>query len=209
MLLTVGIALITVACGIGAIIFVRGYGFQLDLWWNSVMQAWVSPVMLAVSQAMNEVGRAWLSVFVVPALCAASLLLTRRPWSALFFLTAALTSAGSVQILKRLVGRARPEDILVVSDYGSFPSGHTANAATLATVAVMLFPRVWVLLVAIAWLLLMALSRTYLHAHWLTDTLGGALVGIGVVMVLAAAYGVPLSREIGRRPVSNAPRLVG
>ncbi len=91
-----------------------------------------------------------------------------------------------VQLLKQLFGRARPDDMLVVSDYGSFPSGHTANAATIALVLWVLFPRVWVAIVGAAWVLAMALSRTFLSVHWATDTLGGALVGAGVVLVLAA-----------------------
>ena len=74
----------------------------------------------------------------------------KRPWSAAFFLTAELASAGAVQVLKHLFGRARPEDIIVISDYGSFPSGHVANAATIATVACILFPRLWVLIVGAA-----------------------------------------------------------
>lgn len=35
-------------------------------------------------------------------------------------------------------------------------------------------------------MLAMALSRTFLSVHWATDTLGGALVGAGVVLALAA-----------------------
>ena len=49
-----------------------------------------------------------------------------------------------VQLLKNLFGRARPEDILVVSDFGSFPSGHVANAATIAVAIGMIVPNVWV-----------------------------------------------------------------
>ena len=78
---------------------------------------------------------------------AIALIIVKRPWSAAYFLTAEAVSAGGVQVLKHLFGRVRPEDIIVVSDYGSYPSGHVANAATLATAAVVLFPRVWVVLV--------------------------------------------------------------
>ena len=52
-------------------------------------------------------------------------------------------------MLKHLFGRVRPEDIIVISDYGSFPSGHVANAATIATAAVVLFPRLWVVIVGV------------------------------------------------------------
>ena len=109
-------------------------------------------------------------------------------------------TTGAVQLLKHLFGRVRPEDIIVLSDAGSFPSGHVANAATLATVAVILFPRLWVLIVAGAWVFTMAFSRTYLHAHWLTDTIGGALVGIGVALLVAVPFAVPLARERGALP---------
>lgn len=195
-----GVVLIALASALGAIIFFRGYGYAVDTWWNSVLLEWVSPFMLAFSRAMNWLGGGWFGVFAVPVIGAILLLVARRPWSAAFFVTAEVVSAGTVQILKHLFGRARPEDILVISDYGSFPSGHVANAATIAATAVVLFPRLWVVLVGTAWVLLMALSRTYLHAHWLSDTLGGALVGVGVVLIIAAVYAGPLNRERARDP---------
>lgn len=196
LLLIVGVVLLTAACAVGAIIFFRGYGYAVDIWWNALLLEWVSPFMLAFSRVMNWLGGGWFGVFAVPLIVAIALFVVRRPWSALFFLAAEIASAGVVQILKHLFGRARPEDILVISDYGSFPSGHTANAATLAAAAFVLFPRIWVALVGTAWVLLMALSRTYLHAHWLSDTLGGALVGVGVVLILAAIFAGPLQREV-------------
>ncbi|MBN9188854.1 MAG: phosphatase PAP2 family protein, partial [Microbacterium sp.] len=89
----------------------------------------------------------------------------------------------------------RPENIIVISDFGSFPSGHVANAATIAAVAFVLFPRVWTAVAGAAWVVLMAFSRTYLHAHWLSDTLGGALIGCGAALLVAAAFSGPLLRE--------------
>ena len=186
------------ACALGAIILVRPTPFAVDTWWNSLLVANSSAFLDGFSRVLNFLGGTWFGVLVVPIGCAIALILVRRPWSAAFFLTAEAASAGAVQVLKHVFGRARPEDIIVISDYGSFPSGHVANAATLAAAAVILFPRLWVLLVGIAWVLLMALSRTALHAHWLSDTLGGALVGVGVVLVLAGLFAPLLERERSR-----------
>jgi undecaprenyl-diphosphatase len=73
----------------------------------------------------------------------------------------------------------------VASDFGSFPSGHTANAATIAVVVWVLFPRVWTAVAGVLWVVAMALSRTVLSVHWATDTLGGALAGAAAVFLLA------------------------
>ena len=126
----------------------------------------------------------------------------RRPWGAVFVLAASAGSALVVQVIKGMFGRARPEDMIVVSDHGSFPSGHTANAATIATIAVVLaiiFPRVWVMVAGGMWVVLMAISRTHLSAHWLSDTAGGALIGAGAAFVVAAAFALPLLRERASR----------
>jgi undecaprenyl-diphosphatase len=51
------------------------------------------------------------------------------------------------------------------------------------------------MIVGACWVLLMAFSRTYLHAHWLSDTVGGAMLGAGAVLLVAAAFAVPMARE--------------
>jgi undecaprenyl-diphosphatase len=131
----------------------------------------------------------------VPIGGALVLVLLRRPWAAVYFVAAEAVSAGGVQVLKHLFGRVRPEDIVVIADYGSYPSGHVANAATIAVAAYVIFPRVWVAIVGGVWIILMAFSRTYLHAHWLSDTVGGALIGAGTALLVAAAFAVPMARE--------------
>ncbi len=61
------------------------------------------------------------------------------------------------------------------------------------------FPRVWVAVVGIAWTLLMAFSRTQVHAHWLTDTLGAMVLGVATTLLVAAALTIPVVRERERR----------
>ncbi|MCR2799771.1 phosphatase PAP2 family protein [Microbacterium sp. zg-Y818] len=208
-LLVPGIVLVALACALGAWILQRGpEPFVLDHWWNQALVGWQVEAVAVFSLAMNWLGGGVFGVFVVPIGGALALLIMRRYMGALYFVAASIFSAAAVQVLKHLFGRARPEEILVISDYGSFPSGHAANAATLAVVAAVLFPRLSVVIAGAVWVMLMAFSRTYLHAHWLSDTVGGAMIGAGMALLMASAFAVPLRAEATRRsriPLRVAP----
>jgi undecaprenyl-diphosphatase len=147
--------------------------------------------------AMNFIGGGWFGVLVVPLGGALAFLIAKRRWAALYFIAASAASAGVVQLLKVTFGRARPTEILVTADLGSFPSGHVANAATLAVVLIILLQRRWVWFVGIIYTILMILSRTYLGAHWLSDTIGGALIGVGVAVIVWAPFARKLFAETG------------
>jgi len=202
-----GLTLVALACGLGAWVFFRGpTPFAIDVWWNGLFAAAPSPLLLGFAVTMDEIGGHWIAVFVVPLGGALALFVFGRRWGALYFLAASVASAVFVQVLKHTFGRARPEDILVLSDHGSFPSGHTANAATVAVVAAVLFPSVWVRIAGVVWVILMAFSRTYLHAHWLSDTLGGALVGAGMALLLGAFFSHLRARDDDWRAVRRSGR---
>lgn len=169
------------------LVAVLGYPRMLnvDRWWNENIAVIRSDWMLQFSLVLNWIGGGWVAILVVPLLTILALVLARRWRGAVFAAVCFAVSAGVVQLFKQIFGRARPEDMLVWSDYGSFPSGHTANAATIAVVVWLLFPRVWIAIAGALWVLAMALSRTFLSVHWVTDTVGGASVGAGVVFWLA------------------------
>ncbi|WAA65253.1 phosphatase PAP2 family protein [Microbacterium oxydans] len=187
MLLWWGVGLLALATAVGAlVVFAYPQTPGFDRWWNDTIAGARADWMLDFALVLNWIGGGWVAILGVPVLAILALVIAGRWRGAVFAALCFAASAGAVQLLKQLFGRARPEDMLVASDYGSFPSGHTANAATIALVVWVLFPRVLTAVVGVLWVLAMALSRTFLSVHWASDTLGGALVGAGVVLVLAA-----------------------
>ena len=192
-----GIVAVVLAAVIGFIVVVRDQGapFGFDTEWMSEIAEERSPVWDFLAYVMNSLGGNLLGIFVVPTLIIVVLLLMKRPWAAGYYLAATLASSAMVQLLKKSFGRARPEDILVQVDFGSFPSGHVGNAATMAVILGIIFPRVWVWIAGAAYVVIMMVSRTYLGAHWLSDTIGGALLGIGVAIVVWAPFAAKLDGE--------------
>lgn len=192
-----GITAVALAVALGLLIAIREQNlpFGFDAEWMEEIVEHRSPFWAAPSLAMNFLGGGWFAIFVVPLIVIALLLAFRRYGAAVFFAVALLLSVGTVQLLKQTLARPRPLDILVVSDPGSFPSGHVANAATLAVVLGLILRRGWVWAAGIAYTILMMLSRTYLGAHWVSDTIGGALVGAGVAVIVWAPMALRLQRE--------------
>ncbi|CAH0195530.1 MULTISPECIES: phosphatase PAP2 family protein [unclassified Microbacterium] len=171
----------------------------IDAGWNAFMGDIRTPALIAFGNVLDHIGGGWVATYLVPLAVIAGLLIAKHWRAAVFAAVVMLVSVAAVQLLKSLFARGRPEDMLVQSDFGSFPSGHTANAATLAALAVLLLPRVWVVIAAAAWTLAMAFSRTLVSVHWLSDTVGGMLIGAGVSLVMAG-FLLTWARSRGREP---------
>jgi undecaprenyl-diphosphatase len=164
----------------------------LDLRWDAIAGVRPGGVLHAVATVFAVTGTGFPAVAV--ALVVAVLLGTTRGWAwSLLVLGASVISELDVLALKALATRARPDSAFGVGT--SFPSGHTANAALLGTVVVLLARRVVVRILAVAAMLAMAWSRTALHAHWLTDVVGGLAVGTATAVLLCAAFRLLLVRR--------------
>lgn len=190
---------IALAVALGALVAFRTGPYGFDTEWLGELVEHRSAFWDVPAFAMNFLGGGWFGVFVVPLGIAVVLLIRKKRWSALYFVLATVVSAGMVQLLKSLFGRARPLEMLVTADYGSFPSGHVANAATMAVTLAILLQRMWVWAAGAVYTVLMMLSRTYLGAHWLSDTVGGLLIGAAVAVLLWAPLASRLQREFSAR----------
>jgi membrane-associated phospholipid phosphatase len=193
------IVAIAVAAALGGLIAIRGNSaLEADTeWLEDILDersAWLdTPALL-----LDWLGGGVVGIFVVPLAIVLILCVLRRFWAALYFAIASVLSAGLVQLLKGTFERPRPLEMMVLSDAGSFPSGHVANAATIAVTLGIIVSRVWVWAAGVAYTILMLLSRTYLGVHWLTDTIGGALLGAGVAVLVWAPFATRLERERDR-----------
>ena len=137
--------------------------------------------------------------------------LLRNAYRALFIFVVVAASGIATDVVKVICGRARPKLLFAdnvygftwgatQADYWSFPSGHATTAAALATVLFLLWPRGLPLYVVAA-LLVMA-SRIVLDAHYTTDVIAGAAIGVAAAW---AAWLVFLQTGLRLRAAAAGP----
>lgn len=169
-------------------------GFWVDGVWMSALRGLESGFADAGAHALNVIGGGRWST-VLGALLAGYLLLRRRPWAAGLVAVTLLTSLGAVQLTKLLVNRDRPELLTVVVTDASYPSGHVANAITLTLLLAVVFGKRWLLWLAGVWTVVMMAARTWLGVHWLTDVIGGVLIGLGIALLCFAVFEAAVRAE--------------
>jgi membrane-associated phospholipid phosphatase len=131
---------------------------------------------------------------------------------AIALLLSFLISGLCTQVIKNLVSAPRPRlffetgqyfyfiDGVSLSNYSSFPSGHTATAFAVATTLVLMIKnKNWQLIILIA-AALVGYSRIYLAQHFLLDVIVGASIGC-----VSGVLSVYIARRIKftRRPVRS------
>jgi membrane-associated phospholipid phosphatase len=105
----------------------------------------------------------------------------------LAFIASLTLGSGVLHLIKLVLGRRRPRDDMEMGLYGfmplafnpaynSFPSGHALTICCVAVIFTCVWPAWWPVWFAIAALL--AVTRALLTAHFLSDVLIGAGIGL-------------------------------
>ncbi len=116
---------------------------------------------------------------------------------------------------KVFVGRGRPvwQDPQYFLDSNAFPSGHTSSAAAFAALVILLAtmlvrrPGVRRLIATLAVLMwaVVAADRILLGRHYLSDVVGGTLLGVGLLLLGVALYNpLPRSHALKAEPLPQA-----
>ena len=182
-------ALLTVGVVLGGLLLaeVRLPPFQgMDEDWSRWIISLRSPFWDGINAFLNLAG--YRGVLALHGLLVVTLLWRRRPQSAIFTAAAAAAVLIFTQIVKAGILRDRPDNTIVLTDTGSFPSGHVASTAAFVVVLALLVGRAWVWVLAGLGVVAMMFSRTYLSAHWLMDTVGGVCLAVPVVLLLWLFY---------------------
>lgn len=124
-------------------------------------------------------------------------LYTWAAWALVFVFAAVALGGISVNVIKVIVGRARPKLLMqddfygfhpftAKADFHSFPSGHANTLIALAVAVGFLLPRWRVALWVVGAFL--ASSRVMVNAHFLSDVIGGSLWAILLTAWLRARF---------------------
>jgi membrane-associated phospholipid phosphatase len=116
-----------------------------------------------------------------------------KKWNRIFLamLIACTLAGAAARVIKIATGRARPsvqtEDVWngprLAEKYQSFPSGHTASST--AFFAVLLFVNWRIGLACMPIPILIAFSRMYVAAHYLSDVVFAAILGVACAALVA------------------------
>jgi undecaprenyl-diphosphatase len=119
-------------------------------------------------------------------------------WTAAWLTVTCLLAALVQQALKAAVGRARPvwSDPVDSAHYAAFPSGHAMTAAVVCGLLLWLLHRYGAgrlirrtaLTAAVVSVLGVGLTRIWLGVHWMSDVVGGWLLGALVTAMAVAAH---------------------
>lgn len=156
-----------------------------------------TPWLTTVMHGVTNLASAW---FVALLLVVVTIVLRRggHSWSVVLLPT--LSAAGAailVTTIKLLIARPRPTvgEVVAAAEGFAFPSGHSAQAvATYAVLAWLVAHlaatrtmRIAAWLTGAVIIVLIGLSRLYLGVHWLSDVIGGYIIGAAWAVVAVTA----------------------
>jgi membrane-associated phospholipid phosphatase len=193
-----GIVAIALSIGGGAVISMLGNRpLPIDVAWFDFSNRTRSQLILQVSLFLNDAGAQVMVGVLVPVVVAILFGIRGRGWAAVAVLLCGISSAPLVSTIKGMLERPRPDHHLISVSLSAYPSGHVANLTAVVVVLALILGWRWFGVLAVVLVAAMALSRTYLNVHWITDDIGGLLLGAGLALVVWGALAARIQAEHG------------
>ncbi|MHC9086747.1 bifunctional DedA family/phosphatase PAP2 family protein [Luteimonas sp. RIT-PG2_3] len=188
-----------------ATVLMRGEPLVIDLTVFHVMYELRNPLADRLMAALASLGD--FAVLAPAAALALAWLVWRRRWiAAAHWLAALAFGLVLTSLLEAVIDMPRPP---TASGGFGFPSvSVTMTTITFGFFAVLIArelpgrSRVWPYLVAGTIVAMLGFARLYLGAHWLSDIVGGFLLGVAWLLLLGIAYRRHVARSFWMRPLA-------
>ena len=164
---------------------------ELDFYGNEIFRLDISHEVSLMIFAFTHIGN--IRNLLYMALVIGGLLLYNKKKRSFFWFGITMGFAGGVAplVLKHAIGRARPTDGLMLRSGYSFPSGHTMGTLALYGLVIILaltyiktaWLRYTVMIISLAIILIISWSRVHLGVHYLSDVMGGLLLGLSFLII--------------------------
>lgn len=158
---------------------------QMDSWALNFVQSLQADFPTKIFKIITAFGEWWV-ILIVTAIVSGFLIIVRKNFHTFILWLIVLGTTADTFILKKLIQRSRPFDIIINENSFSFPSAHSALAIALYGFVVYLLLRkaksraakIIIISMGVIFIALIGFSRLYLDAHYLSDVLGGYILGV-------------------------------
>ena len=200
----------------------NGAILKVDVWINESVVGLRTPFMNKLAFFITSFGGGYLIVVIV--IVTIGILFLMKRWRfALLSLTAIIGATLLQVLIKALVNRPRPPNMLkTISDgsfSASFPSGHAITAIVYVSLLIYSYrddikhvgTKYLLITLASAFFITVGLTRIYLGVHWFSDVLAGMTLGLfwfmTVVLVERSITGLVKAVRIETKEAAEDPAL--
>lgn len=163
---------------------------DIRLWVQNFWSPSLNQIILAITDFGAEI-----SVFISLLLVVIYFSIKKQGIYIRFYMAALFGAILLFEIIKVIVGRERPESMLVFEPAKSFPSGHATIATVLGWYVYLVFYRKLgsvqqkgLFILCCLYPLLMSYTRVYLNVHYLSDVIAGIALGSLWMIFLSKFY---------------------